>query len=100
MAEELPGDSNDMFYALVTQHFTEKKVPLDLLVASILLPQQQYPRSLGIPATDAQSLKPPFSFKSMKKEEPILANTKILPDLAEMLRIVDKIIEIVKLMIR
>jgi len=57
---------DDLFYSLVAKHFTEKKVPLDLLVASILLPQNHYPRSMGRAAEPQAdiSIVPPYSFLS------------------------------------
>ena len=85
---------DDLFYSLVAKHFTEKKIPLDLLVASILLPQSHYPRSMGRAAEPQanDSIVPPYSFLSKE----IKASPKKLPERQELLDAIDKIIEIVK----
>ena len=83
-----------LFYSLVAQHFTEKQIPLDLLVASILLPQKYFPRTFGQTVDEASGkTAPPYTYNC---KQPLKADEKVLPELHEMLEVVDKIMAIVR----
>jgi hypothetical protein len=83
-----------LFYSLVAQHFTEKQIPLDLLVASILLPQKYFPRTFGQTVDEAGGKSaPPYTYNC---KQPLKADEKVLPELHEMLEVVDKIMAIVR----